>query len=177
MPAGAEVTAEFHHTIHGKNPGDLSDPIDPTHKGPLLAYLYVLARGSPEYSSLSNSAKVPSALQTDVTGLDWFKIYEDGYGPGTQWAVDRLIANEGLVTFTIPECIPAGEYLLRVELIGMFIPRLLLKARTGSLTHLLLALHSAFSYPGHYILFTHILDADDLLISRRSILRKFEPHM
>ncbi|KAG9226256.1 hypothetical protein CCMSSC00406_0003135 [Pleurotus cornucopiae] len=111
VPAGAEVTAEFHHTIHGKNPGDLSDPIDPTHKGPLLAYL----------------AKVPSALQTDVTDLDWFKIYEDGYGPGTQWAVDRLIANEGLVTFTIPECIPAGEYLLRVELI---------------------ALHSAFSYPG-----------------------------
>lgn len=70
--------------------------------------------------SLQNSAKVPSALQTDVTGLDWFKIYEDGYGPGTQWAVDRLIANQGLVTFKIPECIPDGEYLLRVELIGMF---------------------------------------------------------
>ncbi|KAJ8521667.1 hypothetical protein ONZ45_g1661 [Pleurotus djamor] len=111
VPAGAEVTAEFHHTIHGANPSDSSDPIDPTHKGPLLAYL----------------AKVDSALDLDVTGLDWFKIYEDGYGPGTQWAVDRLIANNGLVSFTIPECIPPGEYLLRVELI---------------------ALHSAFSYPG-----------------------------
>nr|UPO25264.1 lytic polysaccharide monooxygenases [Pleurotus ostreatus] len=114
VPAGADVTAEFHHQIRGRNPLDSSDPIDPTHKGPILAYL----------------AKVPSALQTDVTGLDWFKIYEDGYGPGTQWAVDRLIANQGLVTFKIPECIPDGEYLLRVELI---------------------ALHSAGSYPGQCI--------------------------
>nr|QYF11365.1 LPMO9A [Pleurotus djamor] len=111
VPAGGDVTAEFHHTLSGANPSDSSDPIDPTHKGPILAYL----------------AKVDSALQSDVTGLDWFKIYEDGYGPGTEWAVDRLIANDGLVTFKIPDCIPSGEYLLRVELI---------------------ALHGAGSYPG-----------------------------
>ncbi|KAL4260055.1 Lytic polysaccharide monooxygenase AA9 [Pleurotus pulmonarius] len=111
VPAGASVTAEWHHGGSGPDPNDASDPIDPSHKGPIIAYL----------------AKVPSALQTDVTGLDWFKIYEDGYGPGTEWAVDRLIANKGFVTFKIPECIQNGEYLLRVELI---------------------ALHGAGSYPG-----------------------------
>ncbi|KAI0260244.1 glycoside hydrolase family 61 protein I [Gloeopeniophorella convolvens] len=111
-PAGAQVTAEWHHTLAGADPSDSADPIDPSHKGPVLVYL----------------AKVPNALQTDVTGLSWFKIYEDGLTPSDQsWGVDRLIANKGKVTFTIPSCIAAGQYLMRVEII---------------------ALHAASSYPG-----------------------------
>lgn len=110
VPAGAQVTAEWHHTLSGADPSDPADPIDASHHGPILAYL----------------AKVPDALQTDVTGLQWFKIYEDGYTSGT-WAVDKLIRNKGKVDFSIPSCIPAGQYLLRVELI---------------------ALHAAGSYPG-----------------------------
>ncbi|KAJ3508908.1 hypothetical protein NLJ89_g5500 [Agrocybe chaxingu] len=109
IPGGAQVTAQFHHTLTS-NTGDQSDPIDPSHNGPILAYL----------------AKVPSALQRDVTGLKWFKIYEDGLD-SRGWAVQRLITNQGKVTFTIPNCIAPGEYLLRVELI---------------------ALHAAQSYPG-----------------------------
>jgi len=109
VPSGAEVTAEWHHG-DGPDPSDTSDPVDPSHKGPILAYL----------------AKVPSALQTDVTGLKWFKIYHDGLNAGT-WAVDKLITNKGKVSFRIPACIAPGEYLLRVELI---------------------ALHGAGSYPG-----------------------------
>ena len=38
-----------------------------------------------------------------------------------KWGVDRLIANKGKVSFIIPDCIAAGQYLLRVELIGMSI--------------------------------------------------------
>lgn len=65
------------------------------------------------------SAQIPSATQTSVTGLKWFKIYQDGLTPSDQsWGVDRLIKNKGKVTFTIPSCIPAGQYLLRHELIG-----------------------------------------------------------
>ncbi|KAF5315151.1 hypothetical protein D9619_007055 [Psilocybe cf. subviscida] len=112
VAAGAQVTAEFHHTLSGADPSDAADPIDPSHKGPVIAYL----------------AKVPSATQSTVTGLGWFKIYQDGYNPSTgKWAVDTLIANKGKVTFTIPSCIAAGQYLLRVEII---------------------ALHAASSYPG-----------------------------
>lgn len=77
---------------------------------------------------MTRSAKVNSATQTDVSGLKWFKIYEDGYDPSTKtWAVDKMIANKGKVSFKIPDCIASGEYLLRVEMI---------------------ALHSASSYPG-----------------------------
>ncbi|KAI1790632.1 glycoside hydrolase family 61 protein [Ganoderma leucocontextum] len=111
VPAGATVTAEWHHVLN-QTPGDPADPIDPSHKGPITSYL----------------AKVPDATQTDVTGLQWFKIYEDGLTVSTaQWAVDRMIANAGKVSFTIPSCIESGQYLLRHEII---------------------ALHGASSYPG-----------------------------
>ncbi|GJE95942.1 glycoside hydrolase family 61 protein [Phanerochaete sordida] len=112
VPAGATVTAEWHHTLAGADPTDPADPVDPSHKGPVMTYL----------------AQVPNALQTDVTGLKWFKIWEDGLDPSDQsWGVDRMIANKGKVTFTIPSCIPAGQYLMRHEMI---------------------ALHGAENYPG-----------------------------
>jgi len=111
VPAGATVTAEWHHTLD-QAAGDPADPIDASHKGPIISYM----------------AKVPDATQSTVTGLQWFKVYEDGLTASTQqWAVDRLIANKGLVSFTIPSCIEPGQYLLRHEII---------------------ALHAASSYPG-----------------------------
>ncbi|KAF3910960.1 Endoglucanase-4 [Arthrobotrys entomopaga] len=102
--SGSQVTMEWHHTLAGADPSDPADPVDPSHKGPIMAYL----------------AAVPSATQTSVTGLKWFKVYEDGYDPSTGlWAVDKLIANKGKVTFTLPSCIPAGNYFLRGELIAL----------------------------------------------------------
>lgn len=54
-----------------------------------------------------------------------------------KWGVDRLIANKGKVTFTIPSCIPAGQYLLRHEII---------------------ALHAASSYPGAQFYVSQLYD-------------------
>ncbi|KAH9924284.1 glycosyl hydrolase family 61-domain-containing protein [Epithele typhae] len=109
--AGSQVTAEWHHTLAGADSSDSADPIDASHKGPVMAYM----------------AKVSNATDLTVTGLKWFKIWEDGMKSDKTWGVDRLILNKGKVTFTIPSCIEAGQYLLRVELI---------------------ALHAASSYPG-----------------------------
>ncbi|KAF3916745.1 Endoglucanase-4 [Dactylellina cionopaga] len=104
VPAGASITMEWHHTLDGANPSDSADPVDPGHKGPIMAYL----------------AAVPSALQDSVTGLKWFKVYEDGWDPATNvWAVDKLYAAKGLVTFKLPDCIPSGNYFLRGELIAL----------------------------------------------------------
>ncbi|KAG8947151.1 hypothetical protein FRC04_011003 [Tulasnella sp. 424] len=113
IPAGATVGTEWHHALqpNGYDPSDSADPIDPSHKGPVMVYL----------------AKVPSALTTTVTGLNWFKIYEDGLHSDGTWAVDTLVANKGLVNFKIPACIAPGNYFLRAEII---------------------ALHPAASYPG-----------------------------
>ncbi|KAJ7499931.1 glycoside hydrolase family 61 protein I [Mycena latifolia] len=103
VPAGAQVTAEWHHTLSGADPTDTADPVDPSHHGPVITYL----------------AKIPNAQQSTVTGLQWFKIQEDGFIAANQsWGVDRMIANKGKVTFTIPSCIAAGQYLLRHEMIA-----------------------------------------------------------
>ena len=73
----------------------------------------------PSFLTESRSAKIPDATQSDVTGLKWFKIYEDGMNAADQsWGVDRMIANKGKVSFQIPSCIEPGQYLLRHELIG-----------------------------------------------------------
>ena len=39
VPAGATLTAEWHHTLDGADPSDPADPIDPSHKGPVISYL------------------------------------------------------------------------------------------------------------------------------------------
>ncbi|KAF8300473.1 hypothetical protein DL93DRAFT_2188177 [Clavulina sp. PMI_390] len=112
VPAGATVGAQWDHVLqpNGWTSSDPADPIDPGHLGPVMAYM----------------AKVPDATQTDVTGLKWFKIWEDGFD-GTNWGVTRLVAEHGNQTFTIPSCIEPGNYFLRAEII---------------------ALHAASSYPG-----------------------------
>lgn len=78
-----------------------------------------------------------------------FKIYEDGIDSSGQWGVDRLIANKGKVSFTIPSCIPAGQYLLRAEII---------------------ALHAASSYPGAQLYVSQIrIFRSDPALTFRSI--------
>ncbi|PIL22355.1 hypothetical protein GSI_15043 [Ganoderma sinense ZZ0214-1] len=104
VPAGGVIAAEFHHTSAGYVGPDPADPLDPTDKGPVLAYL----------------AAVPDATQTDVSGLEWFKIFEEGLNPSThQWGSDLLFINAGYVNITIPSCLKAGQYLLRVEDISL----------------------------------------------------------
>lgn len=79
------------------------------HAGPLLAYM----------------AKVPSgktAATWDGSGTVWFKIYQDGQpsGMGTsnlQWSN----YNKAQVSFTIPSSTPPGDYLFRVEQIGLHV--------------------------------------------------------
>jgi len=97
VSAGSSVTLEWHH--EGRN----SQAIDPSHKGPVSAYL----------------AKVADATTaTNPSSLGWFKIYHDGLNGGT-WGVDKLIANGGKYSVRIPSSIAAGDYLLRSEIIAL----------------------------------------------------------
>jgi len=101
--AGDTVMTEWHHTLDGAKPGDKSDPIDPGHLGPTIAYL----------------ARVDNALTQKVTGLKWFKIHEDGMDAQRKWGVSRMYNNGGKFSFKIPKCIQSGQYLLRAELIAL----------------------------------------------------------
>jgi hypothetical protein len=58
----------------------------------------------------------------------WFKVQEDGrQGTSNIWGATPLMKAGGAVTYTVPKCIASGYYLVRHEIV---------------------ALHSAYSYPG-----------------------------
>ncbi|KAF1964858.1 endoglucanase II [Bimuria novae-zelandiae CBS 107.79] len=99
IQAGSTAKLTWRHTLtSGSN-----DVIDASHKGPVMAYL----------------KKVSDAKTDTGVGSGWFKIAEDGLGSDGKWGVDRLIANGGVQTITIPQCIAPGQYLLRGELIAL----------------------------------------------------------
>jgi hypothetical protein len=58
----------------------------------------------------------------------WFKVKEEGrQGTSNTWGDSPLMKAGGIATYTIPKCLKPGYYLVRHEII---------------------ALHSAYSYPG-----------------------------
>ncbi|CAN9285119.1 unnamed protein product [Alternaria alternata] len=98
LQAGSTAKLTWRHTLTSGP----SDVIDSSHKGPVMAYM----------------KKVSDAKTDSGIGGGWFKISEDAFD-GSKWGVDRLIANQGVQTVTIPKCIAPGQYLLRGELIAL----------------------------------------------------------
>lgn len=101
VAAGSTVQATWRHTLTSGS----DDVIDPSHKGPVMAYM-----------------KKVSDATTDVGyGNGWFKISEAGLTnvASQDWAVTDLIAALGVQQIPIPACIESGQYLLRAELIAL----------------------------------------------------------
>ncbi|KFY32571.1 hypothetical protein V494_07862, partial [Pseudogymnoascus sp. VKM F-4513 (FW-928)] len=97
-----------------QQPGDRScanEAIGGDHFGPVLGYL----------------SAVEDAATAD--GSDgWFKIYEDSWAPGTgsngaddYWGTKDMNLCCGRVNMKIPEDIPAGDYLLRAEVVALHV--------------------------------------------------------
>ncbi|KAK0662085.1 glycosyl hydrolase family 61-domain-containing protein, partial [Cercophora samala] len=103
VPAGARVGAWWGHEIGGAaGPNDPDHPIAASHKGPIQVYL----------------AKVNNAASAGTSGLQWFKVAEQGLNNGV-WAVDNMISNGGWHYFDMPSCVAPGHYLMRVELLAL----------------------------------------------------------
>lgn len=85
-----------------------------SHVGPTITYM----------------AKCEGDCTSYEPGTDavWFKIQENGReGTSDTWGATAVMTAGGSISYTIPECIEPGNYLVRHEII---------------------ALHSAYSYPG-----------------------------
>ncbi|KAF4633088.1 hypothetical protein G7Y89_g5035 [Cudoniella acicularis] len=104
VKAGDTVVATWRHTLTSTAANDAIYVIDPSHKGPTLAYL----------------KKVTNSTSDTGVGSGWFKIQQAGLNVATQdWAITDLIATGGLHSITIPSCIENGQYLLRAEVIAL----------------------------------------------------------
>ncbi|KAF4220099.1 hypothetical protein CNMCM8980_003388 [Aspergillus fumigatiaffinis] len=93
VKAGDKVTFEWHHDSRSAS----DDIIASSHMGPVMVYMAPTEKGT--------------------AGNGWVKIAEEGYSNG-KWAVANLIANKGKHSITVPD-VPAGEYLLRPEIIAL----------------------------------------------------------
>lgn len=102
---GDKIGGWWQHVVGGAQfPGDPDNPIAPSHHGPAMAYL----------------AKVDNAASASLGGLKWFKIWQDTFDTNTRkWGVDNMVSNGGWTTFTFPQCIAPGQYLLRMELLAL----------------------------------------------------------
>jgi hypothetical protein len=60
-------------------------------------------------------------MATDAAAGDgWFKIWDEGYDEDSQqWCTEKLIANNGLLSASLPGGIPTGYYLVRPELLAL----------------------------------------------------------
>ena len=60
------------------------------------------------------------AASFDGQGAVWTKIYSSGLlnAQSQQWATDVVNSNNGKHNVTIPASLPAGQYLLRAEIVS-----------------------------------------------------------
>ncbi|KAM5348029.1 hypothetical protein ACJ41O_007853 [Fusarium nematophilum] len=99
-PGGAQLTFQFRESPSYNKPGAIAEG----HKGPCSVYV----------------KKVDDMFSNSAAGNGWFKIWEDGYDvdEGT-WCVDRLRANNGLLSVDLPTGLPSGYYLVRPEVLAL----------------------------------------------------------
>lgn len=104
VKAGSTVEAVWRHTLTSTAANDATYVIDPSHLGPVMAYM----------------KKVTDATTDVGYGTGWFKISEAGLNVAKDdWATTDLIAAAGYQSIPIPSCIENGQYLLRAELIAL----------------------------------------------------------
>ncbi|KAI0875868.1 family 61 glycoside hydrolase [Hypoxylon argillaceum] len=100
VPAGGELTFEFREWANAAQPGS----IDKSHKGPCAVYV----------------KQVHDMANDEAAGPGWIKLWDEGYDAATKkWCTEKLIDNNGLLSFEIPEGLPAGYWLFRPELLAL----------------------------------------------------------
>lgn len=103
VAAGGKASVEMH-----QQPGDRScsnEAIGGNHDGPVIVYM----------------AKVDNALTASATSAKWFKVAQLGLISKDVWGTDSLNSNCGKFEFTVPSCIPSGNYLVRAEVIALHV--------------------------------------------------------
>ena len=101
VKAGSSLTFEWRDWPDASRSGS----IDISHKGPCAVYMKKVA---------------DSSARNNAAGGGWFKIMEDGYNSvAGKWCTETLIANNGLLSASVPEDLAAGYYLVRPELLAL----------------------------------------------------------
>lgn len=100
VPAGATLTFNFREWPNGSQGG----AIDKSHRGPCSVW----------YKRVDDMFSDPAA------GDGWTKFWHEGYDEDAgRWCTEKLIDNMGLLSVELPSGLPAGDYLVRTELLAL----------------------------------------------------------
>ncbi|KAI8633415.1 lytic polysaccharide monooxygenase [Xylariaceae sp. FL1651] len=100
VAAGGKLTFQFREWADAEQPGAL----DKSHKGACAIYV----------------KQVKDMVSDQAAGPGWIKLWDDGYdATAGKWCTEKLIDNNGLLSFEIPEGLPAGYWLFRPELLAL----------------------------------------------------------
>jgi hypothetical protein len=101
----------------------------PAEAGDSLSLQYRVMPDSLSGGALAANHKGPCAFymkrvwgsdEAAAAGAGWFKIFEMGYDASAEkWCTEKMIAQGGLVSITVPSGLPPGEYLVRAELLAL----------------------------------------------------------
>ncbi|KAI1116864.1 family 61 glycoside hydrolase [Nemania sp. NC0429] len=98
--AGGKLTFQFREWANAAQPG----AIDKSHKGPCAIY----------------AKQVQNIAKDQAAGPGWIKLWDSGYDDtAKKWCTEKLIDNDGLLSFEIPDGLPAGYWLFRPELLAL----------------------------------------------------------
>ncbi|KAI1133611.1 family 61 glycoside hydrolase [Nemania abortiva] len=99
-PVAGKLTFEFREWANAAQPG----AIDKSHKGPCAIY----------------AKQIQNMANDKAAGPGWIKLWDEGYDAAAKkWCTEKLIDNNGLLSFEIPEGLPAGYWLFRPELLAL----------------------------------------------------------
>ncbi|KAI2635084.1 lytic polysaccharide monooxygenase [Xylaria nigripes] len=100
VEAGGKLTFQFREWADAEQPGS----IDKSHKGPCAVY----------------AKQIQDMASDQATGPGWIKLWDEGYDSATnKWCTEKLIDNNGLLSFEIPQGLPAGYWFFRPELLAL----------------------------------------------------------
>ena len=106
LKAGDSISMLHRSWADGAQPGS----IDPSHKGSTAVYM--------KRVSAADAAEPWS--QGDAAGDGWFKIAGTGFdNEAGKWGTEVMIANNGLISTTIPGDLSGGYYLVRSEALAL----------------------------------------------------------
>ncbi|KAI1416736.1 glycoside hydrolase family 61 protein [Hypoxylon sp. FL1857] len=97
---GGKLTFEWRTWPDAEQPGS----IDISHKGPCAVY----------------AKQVQDMTKDSAAGPGWIKLWDEGYDESSgKWCTEKLIDNNGLLSFDIPSFLPGGYWLFRPELLAL----------------------------------------------------------
>ncbi len=87
---------------------------------PIPSYKQIVLKQNTTGPCAMYAKQVHDMANDEAAGPGWIKLWDEGYDATTKkWCTEKLIDNNGLLSFEIPTGLPAGYWIFRPELLAL----------------------------------------------------------